>query len=230
MGKIDKSLASILLLIIAVSCVTLLIAKPAYAVSITKPSVPQFTLKLVDEVVVEITIQNQPIVLTFANESLYYNVRVKSHLEDKWTELYTLVNLDQLNLKGTIPMQSESQTTVLTYSISGYPQNTEVDFQVIAMYGDYTTSEPASHDPFVPSFTSFGILADGESGWSSTQTVTVPANTPVVPIPTFFLLAIFTDFWESGNYRYTACGYCILVTCHYFSSISNEKTKKTFDF
>jgi hypothetical protein len=187
MGKTSKSLASILVLIITMSIVTLLIAKPSFAESITKPSVPQFTLKLVDASVVQITIQNQPLVLTLENESLYYNVRVKGHLEDKWTELYTLNNLDQLTLKGTIPIQSNSSTTVLSYSISGYPQNTEEDFQVIAMYGDYITSEPASHDPFVPSFTSFGIIADGESGWSPTQTITVPAfsvspsSTPKVP-------------------------------------------------
>ena len=48
MGKIPKTSALILTLIIAISCLTLLTVKPANAQTIPKPSVPEFTLKFVD--------------------------------------------------------------------------------------------------------------------------------------------------------------------------------------
>ncbi len=118
------------------------------------------------------------------NESLYYNVRVKGHLEDNWTELYTYNSPDLVTLKGTIPIQSNSQYTVLSYSAIGYLKNTQVDFQAEAIYGAYSTQEPASHDPFAPSQTAFRILADGESGWSGTQTIIIGETSSSSPTPT----------------------------------------------
>jgi hypothetical protein len=82
----------------------------------------------------------------------------------------------------------------LYYSTYGYSQGIELDFQVIAMYGYYYTQEPASHDPFVPSQTVFGVIADGESGWSPTQTLTIGQNsattTPTPTVPELSWLAI----------------------------------------
>ena len=48
MGSISKSFALILILIIAISSLSLLMVKPASAQSIPKPSVPEFTVKYVD--------------------------------------------------------------------------------------------------------------------------------------------------------------------------------------
>ncbi len=48
MGSINKSFTLILILIMALSSLTLPIVKPAFAQSITKPSVPEFTAKYVD--------------------------------------------------------------------------------------------------------------------------------------------------------------------------------------
>ena len=169
--------------IAAVVCVFLalsIVVTVAFAQTfISRPAGPQFTLKLIGGYVVQLTIQNQPLVLTMDNESLYYNVRVKGHLEEKWTELYTLNDPDLVILKGTIPIQSDSQSTVLDYPV----KTGQIDFQVEAMYGVYLTQEPASHDPFLHSITAFNILADGESGWSPSQTITVPESTPS-PTPT----------------------------------------------
>ena len=168
--------------------------KPALAQSIPKPSVPEFTLNLIDSSDVQIIIENQQLVLTLSNESLYYNIRVKEHNSDNWTELYTNNRPDLPILKGTIPIQSDSQNTTLDYSIRGYSQGTKLDFQVIAMYGYYYTQEPASHDPLVPSQTAFGVLADGESIWSPTQTLTIGQNsstaTPTSSVPEFPSLTI----------------------------------------
>ncbi len=48
MGKISKTLALLLTLIIAMSCLTLLTVKPTNAQTIPKPSVPEFTVTFVD--------------------------------------------------------------------------------------------------------------------------------------------------------------------------------------
>ena len=48
MGKIGKTFAIFLTLIVAMSCLTLLTVKPVNAQSIPKPSVPEFTLQIAD--------------------------------------------------------------------------------------------------------------------------------------------------------------------------------------
>jgi hypothetical protein len=193
-----KSFALIIILIMAIASLTLLVAKPANAQTITKPSVTQFTLNLIGLSQVQIIVENQPLVLTTSNESLYYNIRVKEHNSDNWTELYTNNRPDLPILKGTIPIQSDSQNTTLDYSAYGYYQGTELDFQVIAMYGHYYTQESASHDPLVPSQTVFSVLADGASGWSSTQTLTIGQNsattTPSPTVPEFPILMVLPFF------------------------------------
>ncbi len=182
MGRISKSYSLILIVCLLVS--SLIMIKLAFATSITKPSVPQFTLKVIGVSEVQITIQNQPLVLTMNNESLYYNVRIKAHSEENWTEQYAYNSLDDSTSKGTIPSQSNSQYTLLNCSVISYPENTQVDFQVEAMYGVYSVQEPASKDPFVPAFTEFSILADGESGWSNTQTISILVKVSLSPTPT----------------------------------------------
>ena len=48
MGKISKTFALFLTLIIAMSVLTLLTVNPVNAQSIVKPSIPEFTIRLVD--------------------------------------------------------------------------------------------------------------------------------------------------------------------------------------
>jgi hypothetical protein len=198
MDRISKGFALFFILIMGISSLSLLMFKPAIAQTITKPSVPQFTLNLIGLSQVQIIIENQPLVLTMSNESLYYNIRVKEHNSDNWTELYTNNRPDLPILKGTIPIQSDSQNTTLDYSAYGYYQGAELDFQVIAMYGHYYTQESASHDPLVPSQTVFSVLADGESGWSSTQTLTIGQNsattTPSPTVPEFPIWVVLPFF------------------------------------
>jgi len=102
-------------------------AKPAFALSIPKPSVPQFTIKFVNASYsvtttnsytgqsetqqisnnsIEITIKNQP--FDYSNNGLayqiYFDVRIKPHFTniDNWTEVYPLENLtsSQANENG----------------------------------------------------------------------------------------------------------------------------------
>ena len=98
MGKIGKTFAIFLTLIIAMSCLTLLTVKPVNAQAIPKPSVPEFTGKFVNasysvtttnpytganetqQIIndsIEVTIKNQP--FDHSNYQIYYNIRTKPH-------------------------------------------------------------------------------------------------------------------------------------------------------
>jgi hypothetical protein len=183
--------------------------------TISKPSVPEFSLEFISQTInvapsfsinpytgenvtypgyqtqnntIQIKIQNQLFIPIIGNETLYYNARVKGHFEDEWTEIYRYESTSPGTIvsSGTLPPQSKTQFTMLSYPAMGYPEYSQLDFQVEALIGIYTTSEPASHDPFVPPFTTFGIIAGGESGWSKTQTITIPEPSPspvTIPSP-----------------------------------------------
>jgi hypothetical protein len=194
MARPGKYLSIYLVAILATTI--LLIVLPSDALTVAKPSVPIFTLELGNGFI-EIKIQNQQLILTADNESLYYNIRVKTHLSDQWVELYSINSPDLPTLKGTIPIQSDSQYTILTYSTASYSSDTQLDFQAQAMYGHYYIQEPGSQSPFVPDIIAFGVFADGESGWSDTQTITIPSTiispsptVPEFPVATLLALAI----------------------------------------
>jgi hypothetical protein len=150
----SKRLALLLIAILAVS--SLIMVESAFAQSITKPSVPEFTVKLVkhsydvpttysidkytgenvthpgyrvENKTMEISIKNPP---TFYGENytLYYNVRVKGHFdfENSWVELYYYSD----SSSGNLPPKTDSQYTVLSFP-ADYSPNAQVDFQVEAV-------------------------------------------------------------------------------------------------
>jgi hypothetical protein len=107
-----KSLALMLLLLIALSSPSLLVVNTASAQTISKPSVPQFSIKfmnasytvtetnsytgqketqLVNNNTIEVAIDNQP--WKYPDYKIYYNIRVKPHFAGNWTEIYPLRNL-----------------------------------------------------------------------------------------------------------------------------------------
>jgi hypothetical protein len=184
---------------------------------IPKPSVPEFTVKLVahpydvpstttttideytgKEIVtttpgyhvenksIEITIKNQPFTpYTDAdgNEiNIYYNVRVKGHFGQDWTELYSpysdSVRGGYYGSYSKSPVQSSSEYTVLSLS-ADYPDGAQVDYQVNAHAGYYT-----DYWPYV-GVGGFIWLFNGEfSGWSNTQTITIGESQTPTPSPT----------------------------------------------
>ena len=93
MGRISKTFALILTLIIAMSCLILLTAKTANAETTTAPSTPQFSLQLVGPPInhgytnqysyVLVSIKNQPYLTS--SGTLYYNVRIKGHNDTAWS-------------------------------------------------------------------------------------------------------------------------------------------------
>jgi hypothetical protein len=155
--------------------------------TILKPSVPEFILSLHpvilgdNETRVDLTIKNQPFDSNDVHHySFCYNVRIRTDGEN-WTDLY--------DAEDGYPLQSNSVYTVLSYVLgesayypsSDYPLSPsmkvgilptegQVDFQVEAMIG----------------YRDRGVYANGvmpyvfkgeKSGWSDTQTVTIPAST-----------------------------------------------------
>ena len=166
---------------------------------IPKPSVPEFTLELVGppyyvnttysldpntgQIVakigytnpysaLKINAENQPFDSSYGN--LYYNIRVKNHsATDNWVEAYQAWNF--------YPQQSnDSDYTNVGFSIQGYNfigtlAGLQVDIQVEAMLGRMgRVSTPIG---------GYGFIGE-TSGWSETQTISIPANTPLSPIST----------------------------------------------
>jgi hypothetical protein len=215
-----RSVALLVVLVFAASPITM--AHSIWAQ--TTPSVPEFTLKYVDnsrdyyvppvtttsidpytgnktvttqpgytqhveDKSIEVIIKNQPLIpVTNGNESfhLYFDVRTSPHFVVSWTDLYANAVVTHESapyvssefIQG-YPPQSDSEFTVLSYAANNYPANAQVDFQVATVLG---------HDSqqYVPNYAmppdrggvyEHAIAFDGVSEWSSTQTITIPANT-----------------------------------------------------
>ena len=143
---------------------------------ITKPSVPEFTVKLVNGTI-EVKVKNQPFVSYYDTSinwtiDLYYNIRIKGNFSENWIELYLIEE---------VPTSSYSEYTVLSYSPIGensyilgnrmidFPAGSKVDFQVEAMIG-YV------HRVYNPNWTNqlemYPYVFTGKtSGWSATRTI-----------------------------------------------------------
>lgn len=108
MAGLSRYLAILLFGILFVS--SLLMVRPSDTQATPKPSVPEFTIKFVNESYTETTtnaytglkestlISNDSIVITITNQpfdysnyQLYYNIRSKPRFEGNWTEVYPVV-------------------------------------------------------------------------------------------------------------------------------------------
>jgi len=209
MGSISKSFSLLLILILAVSI--LIRAKPAFAQTptpppIPTPSVPEFTVQpvgpsytvpttyslnsttgqvvaqigyLVEYSYVVVTIKNQPYNSSYG--SLYYNIQISKHDANSWTDLYQPYNPD---IEGPgYPTQSDSDYTNISIPVNngqnGYitipPVGGQTDIQVKAMIGNVVRLSSGINN----------WAFEGEtSGWSNTETVTLPATTHLSPTPT----------------------------------------------
>jgi hypothetical protein len=173
---------------------------------IPKPSVPEFTVKLVahpydvpttysidpytgetithagyhvENKSIEVSIKNQPFTPYTDTDgksiNLYYNVRVKGHFEENWTELFSASG--EYPSAGSYPKQDYGSQYTIVFYPRIVPSNGQMDFQVEALVGYYTRvylgNTPAYHDVFT-----------GESsGWSNTQTLTISASQTPTPSP-----------------------------------------------
>lgn len=131
---------------------------------------------------IQIEIMNQPFDSFWIQENplaanwtvnFYYNIRMKGHFSEDWIELYNPSD-------GYVHQDSDSEYTVRTYTWGGdadtilgtkmirIPAGGQVDFQVEAMIGYVHRDASTFWAPWV---------FEGEkSGWSNTQTITIPEN------------------------------------------------------
>jgi hypothetical protein len=159
--------------------------------SIPKPSVPEFTVKLVDNSYeeptihgvnpytgenytipsfhvenksIEVKITNQPFVAhsNGINYSLYYEVRVKGHFEENWVTPY--------QVPSEILVQPDYEYTIVS-CFANYPAGSLVDFKVEAYVGHLHYEGIPGH---IGVYSAFSI--DATSGWSEPQTITIPAS------------------------------------------------------
>ncbi len=210
MGKISKTFALLLTLIIAMSCLTLLTVKPANAepdinAPIPIPSVPEFTIKYVDhsyDVPTTTTSHTDPYtgkVTTETHEGYHVknftiDITIKNQAFPSSIDGNALAMRYHIQTKGHfqnesywqeshVDTQSTSGYTTVAFSANSYPAGGTVDFRVMAWLGYYT---PPISDGRIAITASF--LYPRPSDWSNTQTITIPeSNTspsPTSPMPT----------------------------------------------
>jgi hypothetical protein len=221
MGKISKTFALLLTLIVAILCLTLLTANSVIAESpIPKPSVPQFSVSLADHsydtppvttsttnpynnktttttipsyhvrnITIDLTINNQPYPKTINGNAsfVYFNVRIKPHFGQDWTELFQYY--------GNSPVQSNSQSTVISLP-ANYQVEDKIDIQVQAAIGYKIVTYIGHSMPNV--YTESVDFQHTSSDWSPTQTFTMPATSdflsPTPTVPELSWLAILPLF------------------------------------
>ncbi len=198
------------LLLIAVLAVSSLLAVEV-ANGLTKPSVPEFTVKFVDASydipttystdpytganvahpgyhvqnrTIEVTIKNQPFTSYQSDGQIinfYLNIRTKAHYTTEWITIY--------NPDRGYPTQSSSEYTKVTFSLddnvfpfwNNVPSGGIVDFQVQALIG---CTHRAYNSSETDQLNMYPWVFTGEmSTWSDTQTVAV-SGTTVSPSPT----------------------------------------------
>ena len=197
MGCLSKGLVVVLILTMTISCLTIMVVKPARA-QIPTPTVPQFTVSVVGNSSVTVSIKNQPFTPYFdANLGdtvlLFYNVRVENHSEpDDWCTLY--------DPNSDYPTMSNSDYTNISIGVgspySGFPETgifiplgTKTDIQVEALIGvvHRQTEYYANGNEGLPSW----VFNGTESGWSNTQTITMSeATSPTSSVPELSSLVI----------------------------------------
>lgn len=202
MSSIGKSFALILVLIIVISGLTLTLVKTVSAQLKPIPTVPTFTVHLVGPpTVVNTTYSLDPntglvvakigytnkysaIVLTIENQpfnpssgSLYYNVQVKN--QNTPNENWTVVGWNDMPNPEQTSGSEYTNITLFVEGFAGYPGSfvgTQTDIQVQAMLGSFSYGSTSL-------LTSGYIFVGVTSGWSKTETVSVPANVPLSPTP-----------------------------------------------
>jgi hypothetical protein len=225
MGRISKTVALILTLIIAMSCLTLLVVKPSSAQSTTTPVVPNFTAQYtVNTINVEPTYTTNPYTgqnetagtnYSYENKSIeviitnqpFNNYPVKSDGITYWVNLYYDVRykghfstnwIDPGPGGYYIAYPGTQNTTVLLYTTNPSP---EQEAKSIPSSGQI--------DVQVQAFIGYPytVINNGEvwnqsevfngagSGWSNIQTVTIGQTSSVPELPVLALVPLLLSIF-----------------------------------
>jgi hypothetical protein len=195
------------LLLIVVLTVSSLIGVKAAIASITKPSVPEFTLKYIDlsydvppttsssidpytgkittTTIPGYHVENKTIQAVIKNNlgASYYNFRYKGHYTDKWNYYPFSPSSSGYSLPDTFSVPYQASTSSCTvaalpsYFFQSIPAGGQVDFQVQALFGNFDAI-PYGHIIDVGGPTYDFYFKGTTSGWSNTQTITIGISTP----------------------------------------------------
>ena len=192
MKTVSKLVSQLLIVFLILSSLTMV--GFAFAQSLPKPSVPEFTAKIVANTL-EVTIKNQPL-SPYENgsyPSLYFMFKYKDHNERIGFEYYDPVYFVLPSTYGGYYKASDSDFTVVSLSLEGrdFPSE-QIDVQAIALVGNqYPTDMQGG--------TVYGF--EGVVGsWSDIQTVTFeekadipefPSWTPLLTMAFLFTVALF---------------------------------------
>ena len=167
----------VLLLIAVLTLSILAIVGSAFAQSLPKPSVPEFSAKVVDNTL-EVTIKNQPLT-PYENgsyPSLYYGFKFKdiNAMVGFWE--YDPIFFVGSSTYGGYYNASDSEFTVVSLSIEGYDfPSGQIEIQAIALVGNQYPTD-------MQNGTVYGF--EGEiSDWSNTQTILISENQTPTPSP-----------------------------------------------
>jgi hypothetical protein len=176
----------LLLAILSASSLILSSASSVFAQSSTL-SVPEFTAKYIDKSydVPESTsidpytgktvtnpgyyVENKFIELTIKDQNVgtvHYDIIFKGHFEEKWHSIFMYENSPTYRNVSIRCSESQSASGEEIYA----PPGGQIDFKVAAFRGGYTR-DFSSPLPFM----FFNVTE--RSGWSSIQTITIPAST-----------------------------------------------------
>jgi hypothetical protein len=196
MGRISKTFAISLTLLVATSCLIMPAVEPAKGQTIPKPSVPEFTLKYIDNDNIEnrtidVIIENQPFTPTLLSNGNITELRYDVVAENRFNPIIKV--LEKLPLQDS--SSASNQTVVTRGGLGVWQIDGKINFKVKAEVG-YRTYD-ANAKPGV-----YGFIAIEQSDWSPTQTISIPdgavtiANspTPSPPVPELPLIAVFSLF------------------------------------
>jgi hypothetical protein len=203
--------------IISVLLTSLTAITVANAQSIPKPSIPEFTLRLVDNsyylsptpaypsgevqnIKIEIIIRNQQFTPFYSTETrnqminLYYYISYKEHYEATWT-YYPSDIFSRNSHEATNVQQSNSDYTVVSFKAP--TEGGQMDFRVQAQAGYYDEKVEFIAVPGAP-FSVYSFVGE-VSGWTATQTISITPDTTsatptLLPTATTTLTPVPTEF------------------------------------
>jgi hypothetical protein len=219
--KKSVSIVLFLIVIMAISSLSLLMIKPAVTQSIPAPSVPQFTFTLIGNSSHRYYVQNVTVATIKNNGASYYNFRYKWHDTYEWSYYPFKPNdTNGYNLYGAFSVPNPASSTNYTeivmndFLLFSSVQAGLLDIQIQGLFGSYNAT-PSNNQIFHELGTAYDFVFNGTvSDWSSTQTLQVdgtnlipfsdisstltptatpnPTSTPALPeFPTLIILPLF---------------------------------------
>jgi len=187
MGRVGKSLC---LLFVVLSAASLLVIQPTTAQSIAKPSVPEFTLKYVYRFgnTIDVIIENQPFTSITLPDGHITELRYFVHAENQFSTSPIKINTkfplqDSTSVSNQTIVTMTSERLVVDFP---YPNGW---FLIIDGKMDFKVNAEIGYRDFINNSTRYYFHVLEESGWSPTQTISLPdgaitiSNSPT-PSPT----------------------------------------------